>query len=56
MDLYTTDEVVRLFEEGNDALDNICMDGSEDELGLEDIVQHKKSWSCACAQLFNYGP
>ena len=42
MAVYTTDKVVRLFEEGNDALDSICMDGSEDELGLEDteVVQN----------------
>ena len=37
MAVYTADEVVRLFEEGSDALDSICVDGSDDELGLEDI-------------------
>ena len=37
MAFYTTDEVARLFEDGGDALDSICMDGSEDELGMEDI-------------------
>ena len=37
MACYTAEGVAQLFEEDGNALDTICMDGSDDELGLEDV-------------------
>ena len=34
---YTAKEVVDLFEGENNALDTICMEGSDDELGFDDV-------------------
>ena len=34
---YTAEGIAQLFEEDGNALDTICMDGSDDELGLEDV-------------------
>lgn len=37
MACYTAEDVAHLFEEDGAALDSVCMDGSDDELGLEDV-------------------
>ena len=37
MAAYTAEDVVRLFEDDGPALDALCMDGSDDELGVEEI-------------------
>ena len=37
MATYTAEDVVRLFEDDGPALNAVCMDGSDDELGVEDI-------------------
>ena len=37
MDYYTAEDVAQLFEEEASALDTICMEGSDDELGLEEV-------------------
>ena len=34
---YTAEEVVDLFEDDNNALDTLCMEGSDDELGFDDV-------------------
>lgn len=34
---YTAEEVAELFEGDGSALDTICMQGSEDELGMEEV-------------------
>ena len=34
---YTAEEVAELFEGDGSALDTICMEGSEDELGMEEV-------------------
>ena len=37
MAAYSAEDVVRLFEDDGPALDALCMDGSDDELGVEEI-------------------
>ena len=37
MALYTTEEVAQLSEDDGPVLDTVCMDGSDDELGLEEV-------------------
>lgn len=37
MACYTAEDVAQLFEEDGAALDSICMEGSDDELGLEEV-------------------
>ena len=39
MACYTAEDVAHLFEEDGAALDSVCMDGSDDELGLEDVIR-----------------
>lgn len=34
---YSTEEVVDLFEGENSILDTICIEGNDDELGLEEV-------------------
>ena len=34
---YTALEVAQLFENDGSALDTLCMEGSDDELGMEDV-------------------
>ena len=34
---YTAEDVAQLFEGDSSALDTICMEGSDDELGLEEV-------------------
>ena len=34
---YMAEEVAELFEGDGSALDTICMEGSEDELGMEEV-------------------
>ena len=34
---YTALEVAQLFEDDGSALDTLCMEGSDDELGMEDV-------------------
>ena len=34
---YTADEVVHLFEGADSALDTICMQDSDDDLGFEEV-------------------
>ena len=34
---YTTTEVLQLFQEDGNALDTICMEGSDDELEYEEV-------------------
>ena len=36
--LYTAEEVAQLFEDDEPVLDTVCMDRSDDELGLEEVV------------------
>ena len=35
--IMAAEGVAQLFQEDGNALDTICMDGSDDELGLEDV-------------------
>ena len=39
---YTAEGVAQLFQEDGTALDTLCMDGSDDELGMEEeeVVQN----------------
>lgn len=42
---YTADEVAGLFEGNGSVLDTICMNGSEDEIGMEEVeVVENPSW------------
>ena len=34
---YTADDVAQIFQDDGSALDTICMEGSDDELGLEEV-------------------
>ena len=34
---YTVEEVARLFETDGSALDTMCMEGSDDELGFDEV-------------------
>ena len=35
--LHSAEDVAQLFERDDSALDNICMEGSDDELGMEEV-------------------
>ena len=37
MACYSAEDVAQLFERDDSALDNICMEGSDDELGMEEV-------------------
>ena len=34
---YSAEEVAQLFERDSNALDTVCMDGSDDDLGMEEV-------------------